>query len=142
LDFATNDLWEADNDLDEDRDSLPGQFDGFYPGVPSQKATRPRRAKATNPADTHTGHTRDGKRNVQKTITSYRAFYTSKTRTDPAPGEDARPIPYAEVAKLFQRVEIWTRQTHVLNACERVEKVAKTIEEAVNKLQDRPVSYA
>jgi hypothetical protein len=54
-----NDLWETDNDLDEDLDSLPDQFDGFQQGVPSQKATRSQRAKATNPADTHTGHTRD-----------------------------------------------------------------------------------
>jgi hypothetical protein len=54
-----NDLWETDNDSDEDLDSLPDQFDGFSKEFLPQKVTQPRRAKAINSDDMHTGHTRD-----------------------------------------------------------------------------------
>jgi len=58
-------------------------------------------------------------------------------------GEDARPIPYAEAAKLFQKVETWACQIRVLDACGCVEKAAKTIEEAADKLQNKQTaSYA
>jgi hypothetical protein len=54
-----NGLWGTGNDSDEDLDSLPDPFDGFGKGFLPQKATRPRRAKATNSDDMHTRHARD-----------------------------------------------------------------------------------
>jgi hypothetical protein len=69
-----------------------------------------------------------------------------KNNFGPSLGEDALPIPYTEAERLFQIIETWTRQasqTEAINACERVEKAAKTIEEAVAKLQSaQPISYA
>jgi hypothetical protein len=44
------------------------------------------------------------------------------------------PIPYAEANELFQKIEIWARQIRVSDACKRVEKAVKTIEEAADKL--------
>jgi hypothetical protein len=67
---------------------------------------------------------------------------TLKTRTDNHLEKTRCRFPYAEAAKFFQKVKTWT-QIRVKDACERVEKAAKTIEEAVNKIQNtRPASYA
>lgn len=127
-----NDSWETDNDTEEDIDGPLNEFSGFK-----------KRFLLEKPPD---------RREPERLLEPTRAYsapdnilhdiqYPENTYGQ-SPGEDAMPIPYAEAAKLFQKIKIWT-QTRVFDANERVEKAAKTIEEAVNKIQNtRPASYA
>jgi hypothetical protein len=63
-------------------------------------------------------------------------------------GRNAKAIPFNEAEKFFQKIEEFTRATHVFDACERVETAAKQVEKVVGKLEDRwkekvtPTSYA
>jgi hypothetical protein len=49
----------------------------------------------------------------------------------------ARPVPFSEIEKLYQKVEEITRQARVYDAYKRVEEAAKVIEKVVGKLEDR-----
>jgi hypothetical protein len=132
-----NDAWETDNDSDDD--SLQDQLDDL-----TRRFLSPDRGKRpTQPTQTSTQNAPEKQAKRVEGDSILQNIRYLKNTYGPAPTEDARPIPYAEAAKLFERVEIWARQTRVLDACERVEKAVKTIEEAANRLQDKqPASYA
>jgi hypothetical protein len=107
---------------------------GFLLGKPPDCA-EPVEPRAQDASETRAGHTQSD--DILKDIQYLKSTYGQ------TPGETARPIPYSEAAELFQKIEIWAHQTRVLDACERVEKAAKTIEEAADKLQSgQPTSYA
>jgi hypothetical protein len=94
-----NDAWETDNDSDDD--SLQDQLDDLtkrflLPDQPTQLT----QTKQNGP-ETRT------KRAESDSILQYIRYL--KNTYGPASTEDARPIPYTEVAKLFERVEIWAR---------------------------------
>ena len=91
-------------------DYLP-QFDSFKKGFllkgpPDYNDRRePERSpeRSTEPTRTHTAPETQAKRTEGDSILHYIRYL--RNTFGPAPEEDARPIPYAEAAKLFERVE-------------------------------------
>lgn len=122
-----------DNDTDEDSDNLADAFSGLKKGFLLAKPPD-RTGQPENASETQAKHMQD---DVLKEIQYLRCTYGD------SPGEGAMPIPYAEASKLFQMIEAWTRQTRVVDACERVEKAVTTIEAVAEKLRSRQTaSYA
>jgi hypothetical protein len=83
------------------------QFDSFKKGFllrePPDHSDRREPAKATEPTRTQTAPETQAKRTEGDSILHY--IQHLRNTFGPAPTEDARPIPYAEAAKLFKRVE-------------------------------------
>ena len=91
-------------------DYLP-QFDSFKKGFllrePSDHSDRREPERATEPTRTQTAPqtaTETQAKRIEGDSILYYIRYLRNTFR-PAPKEDARPIPHAEVAKLFKRVE-------------------------------------
>jgi hypothetical protein len=134
--------WETD-DTDEDTETLPDAFSGFRKGFLLGKTPdriEPKRLiKPTDAqnASQYASETQAQAKHIQDNIFK-EIQYLRHTYGD-SPGETSMPIPYAEANELFQKIEAWTRQIRVSDACERVEKAAKIIEEAADKLQSGQV---
>ena len=89
-------------------DYLP-QFDSFKKGFllkePPDHNDRREPEKSTELTRTHTAPETQAKRTEGDSILHYIQYL--RNTFGPAPEEDARPIPYAEAAKLFKRIEEW-----------------------------------
>jgi hypothetical protein len=100
-----NDIWETDNDSDDD--SLQDQLDGLTRSFLERPPDRGEPKRPTQPSTQNTTPEIQTKRTESDSI--LQSIQYLKNTYGPAPGEDARPISYAEAAKLFQKVEIWAR---------------------------------
>jgi hypothetical protein len=118
----------------------PDEFASFKKGFLLGKPPDSRPQRSSEPIRTQDAPETQAERVEDNSILHY--IQHLRGQYGPSPGEDALPLPYDEASELFDRVEAWARQTRVLNACERVEKAVKIIEEAAKNLQDKPASYA
>jgi hypothetical protein len=89
-------------------DYLP-QFDSFKKGFllrePPDHSERREPERSTESTRTQTAPETQAKRTEGDSILHYIRYL--RNTFGPASKEDARPIPYAEAAKLFERVEEW-----------------------------------
>jgi hypothetical protein len=113
--YEKYDTWDSDNSTDEDIDEISDE-DRREPPKPTKPTHAPKTQARCTQSDA-----------ILQDIQYLTDIYGQ------APEEDAKPIPYVEAAKLFQKVKTWA-QTRVLDAYKRVEKAVKTIKEAANKL--------
>ena len=113
---------ETDNDTDEDIDVLPDQFGGFKKRFLLRKPPDRREPeRPTKPTRTQNAPETQAKRTQSDDILQDIQYL--KNIYGQAPGEDARPIPYAEAAKLFQKVETWARQVHTPRLYKMIHKI-------------------
>jgi hypothetical protein len=165
---ANDDVWMSENSDDSDIEFDEAEpplavFDGLKKGFLLNQAKRknnasssqrhqsepPRLQKAPalaiHPNSTPKAPTTQAKRSLKEEI--IRELGHLKGQYGPSPGEAPMSIPYEEIAGFFYDVECWLHQISQeaeLRAYERVEKAAKRMEEAADKLENvKPVtSYA